>query len=73
MFSMCSELTPRARIPDTRIPQLMQPCCATALGGQVLLYSVWLNVFVTRFASLSWLFKGILNVSKVDIEYQKLY
>ena len=26
MFSMCSEHTPRARIPDTRIPQLMQPC-----------------------------------------------
>ena len=26
MFSMCSELTPRARIPVTRIPQLMQPC-----------------------------------------------
>ena len=25
MFSMCSELSPRARIPDTRIPQLMQP------------------------------------------------
>ena len=25
MFSMCSELTPRARIPDTRLPQLMQP------------------------------------------------
>ena len=25
MFSMCSELTPRARISDTRIPQLMQP------------------------------------------------
>ena len=25
MFSMCSSLTPRARIPDTRIPQLMQP------------------------------------------------
>ena len=25
MFSMCSELTPSARIPDTRIPQLMQP------------------------------------------------
>ena len=24
---MCSELTPRAPIPDTRIPQLMQPCC----------------------------------------------
>ena len=26
MFSMCSELTPRAHIPDTGIPQLMQPC-----------------------------------------------
>ena len=25
MFSMCFELTPRARILDTRIPQLMQP------------------------------------------------
>ena len=25
MFSMCSGLTPRARITDTRIPQLMQP------------------------------------------------
>ena len=25
MFSMCSELIPRAPIPDTRIPQLMQP------------------------------------------------
>ena len=25
MFSMCSELTPRPRIPDTGIPQLMQP------------------------------------------------
>ena len=25
MFSMCSELTPHAPIPDTRIPQLMQP------------------------------------------------
>ena len=26
MFSMCSELTPRAPVPDNRIPQLMQPC-----------------------------------------------
>ena len=25
MFSMCSELTPRAHVPDNRIPQLMQP------------------------------------------------
>ena len=26
MFSMCSELAPRAHVPDNRIPQLMQPC-----------------------------------------------
>ena len=32
MFSMCSELTPRARIPDTRIPQLMQPCAQVLHG-----------------------------------------
>ena len=37
MFSMCSELTPRARIPDTRIPQLMQPWCYLYY---VLLFSV---------------------------------
>ena len=28
---MCSELTPRARIPDTRIPQFMQPWCPWTL------------------------------------------
>ena len=38
---MCSELSPRARIPDTRIPHLMQPChtCGqfepTMLEGQL--------------------------------------
>ena len=31
MFSMCSELTPRVRIPDTRIPQDMQPCADLGL------------------------------------------
>ena len=29
MFSMCSELAPRAHVPDNRIPQLMQPCSET--------------------------------------------
>ena len=33
---MCSELTPRARIPDTRIPQLMQPCPWDAEQVQVI-------------------------------------
>ena len=28
---MCSELTPRACIPDTRIPQFMQPCTSSFL------------------------------------------
>ena len=27
---MCSELTPRAPVPDNRIPQLMRPCAATS-------------------------------------------
>ena len=35
MFSMCSELTPRARIPDTRIPQFMQPCGGGDVGDNV--------------------------------------
>ena len=35
MFSMCSEFTPRARIPDTRIPQLMQPCTVLATTKSV--------------------------------------
>ena len=26
MFSMCSELTPRAPIPDGRMERIMQPC-----------------------------------------------
>ena len=30
MFSMCSELNPRATIPDGRIAQIMQPCRVTA-------------------------------------------
>ena len=33
---MCSELTPRARIPDTRIPQLMQPWALHAQKSQTL-------------------------------------
>ena len=35
MFSMCSKLTPRARIPDTRIPQLMQPWWKVVVSGGV--------------------------------------
>ena len=31
MFSMCSELTLRAPILETRIPQLMQPCLVVEL------------------------------------------
>ena len=40
MFSMCSELTPRARIPDTRIPQLMQPWCEDCFSTKSLLPSI---------------------------------
>ena len=37
---MCSELTPRAPIPDTRIPQLMQPCYLAVLGSSGLYWAV---------------------------------
>ena len=33
MFSMCSELAPRAPVPDNRIPQLMQPWLLLLLEG----------------------------------------
>ena len=39
MFSMCSELTPRAPIPDTRIPQLMQPCSNLVIKPTIYSYS----------------------------------
>ena len=39
MFSMCSELTPRAHIPDTRIPQLMQPCLRSLLVFNVVYFA----------------------------------
>ena len=38
MFSMCSELTPCARIPDTRIPQFMQPCQMDEFANWLYLY-----------------------------------
>ena len=34
MFSMCSELTPCALIPDSRIPQLMQPWWVIMYSGE---------------------------------------
>ena len=41
MFSMCSELTPRAHIPDNRIPQLMQPCLLNNRIRSFILSSSW--------------------------------
>ena len=38
MFSMCCELTPLARIPDTRIPQLMQPWSTPGVLPRITLY-----------------------------------
>ena len=54
MFSMCSELTPRARIPDTRIPQFMQPWLVpvkvmlaknVSFKGPHLMYNFYLNQY----------------------------
>ena len=42
MFSMCPELTPRARIPDSRLPQFMQPWVQVLLTLKLLpLLSKW--------------------------------
>ena len=40
MFSMCSELTPRAHVPDNRIPQFMQPWWSIICSSPVSLESV---------------------------------
>ena len=58
---MCSELTQRARIPDTRIPQFMQPwdlyLSRTYIGGKMLWVSAggsdWATHCVTCPASRS--------------------
>ena len=63
MFSMCSELTPRAHIPDTRIPQLMQPWEQDGLGGPtncMLEQAVpqivkWSKLSNKLYSSVSWL------------------
>ena len=50
MFSMCSELAPRAHVPDNRIPQLMQPCssppqaCSNSTNNKYVRYFSWLGV-----------------------------
>ena len=49
MFSMCSELTPRAPIPDTRIPQLMQPCSLTPVVETWLMW-LWLMRMATHYS-----------------------
>ena len=84
MFSMCSELTPRARILDTRIPQLMQPWQGVKFiragrGG----VTVRLRLFQGG-AGQSWNFRGCdrpgrpffpwrgQGVSKKDKKRQKL-
>ena len=58
MFSMCSELTPRARIPDSRIPQFMQPWPHTFL-------SMWFDPllsFMTIITNGDYKLKNISNV-----------
>ena len=53
---MCSELTPRARIPDIRIPQLMQPCPEQTLLTQLGLrtYTIQLDTCITLWIHASW-------------------
>ena len=49
MFSMCSELTPRAPIPDSRIAQFMQPCLSTPQPSGCKRLPRWfLDTFIRR-------------------------
>ena len=56
---MCSELTPRAPIPDTRIPQLMQPC-QHICHSKVLFSGVFSSVHLTCcvLLALSWNYRN---------------
>ena len=49
MFSMCSELTPRAHVPDNRIPQLMQP---------------WAQVYITKMSGEAYPQVGVEKARK---------
>ena len=50
---MCSKLTPRARIPDNRIPQFMQPC--RRQSTKFLISMVILNFNVLRLRCFYWM------------------
>ena len=61
MFSMCSELTPRAPIPDSRITQFMQPCsikyCVTnyvmvAEFGHNMMWSFIIKIALQHYVSI---------------------
>ena len=63
MVSMCSELTPRARIPNTSIPQLMQPwwVVGSLRAPSVLIIFCVLESSVFTFRNHVGLFKKGLN------------
>ena len=59
---MCSELTPRARIPDTRIPQRMQPCaepCTDITDCYYLGSYVGVKELLLEFLGILFRWKGI--------------
>ena len=66
MFSMCSELTPRARIPDTRIPQLMQPCPTVVLKRATTVPAFSIHLLLPQTGAVS----AAENVRK---DQQKMY
>ena len=70
MFSMCSELAPRAHIPDTRIPQLMQPCSESFNNllfknmslHRCIRFSLYLSLSLSLYLSLHSVFQKIYDL-----------
>ena len=72
MFSMCSELTPRAHVPDNRIPQLMQPCGCPCLpcwfiGKQIHIY-INIKYLISTLRPASWIFHTPTTITDFDFE-----
>ena len=66
MFSMCSEPTPGALIPDTRIPQLMQPWSLFSMSCE--LDICWcakgrMNVVLSN--SIAFIIFGLFNFDRI--------
>ena len=68
MFSTCSELTPRAPIPDGRMERIMQPCRIWGRGGSI--SKVFCLILLYKWAFETWwtwrVYLSTLGVNVMD-------